>query len=102
MKTNDSTFEKDVLQSKIPVLVDFWAPWCGPCVMLSPILETLEKQLAGKVKVVKLNVDENPQTASKYRITGIPTVITFKNGKPDKVLVGVRHEQAYIDALDLD
>jgi len=97
--TSDATFEKDVLQAGTPVLVDFWAPWCGPCRMVGPIIEQVAQQMEGKVKVYKLNVDENPSTASKYGITGIPTVIVFKEGKVVQQLVGAQPAAVYINAL---
>lgn len=100
LETTDATFEADVLQSDVPVLVDFWAPWCGPCRMVGPIIETVGKKLEGKAKVYKLNVDDNPTTASKYGITGIPTVIVYKNGEVSKQLVGVQQESVYLNALE--
>ncbi len=84
----DATFDTDVLSSDVPVLVDFWAEWCGPCRMVAPILEQIAQESAGKLKVVKLNVDENPQTPPKYSIRGIPTLILFKGGKPAATQVG--------------
>jgi len=79
-KTSDASFESDVLKSAAPVVVDFWAEWCGPCRMIAPALEEIAGQLGDKVKIVKLNVDENPNTAAKYGIMSIPTLMIFKNG----------------------
>jgi thioredoxin 1 len=80
-KVTDATFKSEVLDSKEPVLVDFWAEWCGPCRMIGPILEDLAEPMANKMKIVKLNVDENPQTAAKYNVMSIPTLMVFKNGE---------------------
>ncbi len=88
--TSDSTFEVDVIGSDLPVLVDFWAPWCGPCRMVAPIVEELAEEYEGKVKFVKLNTDENPQVAGKYGIRSIPTLLVFKGGKPVGQIVGFR------------
>ena len=84
----DQSFEQDVLKSTTPVLVDFWAEWCGPCRMIAPILEQIAAEKAGVLKIVKLNVDENPQTPPKFSIRGIPTLILFKDGKPAATQVG--------------
>ena len=78
---SDSSFEHDVLQSNIPVLLDFWAEWCGPCKMIAPILDQIAAEYAGKVLVAKMNVDENPKTPMKFSVRGIPTLILFKNGQ---------------------
>jgi len=78
---SDSSFEHDVLQSNIPVLLDFWAEWCGPCKMIAPILDQIAAEYAGKVLVAKMNVDENPKTPMKFNVRGIPTLILFKNGQ---------------------
>jgi thioredoxin 1 len=98
--TSDATFSKDVLSSQQPVLVDFWAPWCGPCRMVGPIIDRIGEKTAGKAQVFKLNVDENPETASNYGITGIPTVIVYQNGQVKKQFVGVQPEQVYLKALE--
>jgi thioredoxin 1 len=85
---NDGNFEPEILKSDIPAMVDFWAPWCGPCHVIAPIIEELAKEYAGKVKVAKMNVDENPATPSRYGIRGIPTVILFKDGQVFDQIVG--------------
>lgn len=88
----DATFENDVLKSDVPVLVDFWAEWCGPCRMIAPILEQIADDANGRFKVVKLNVDENPETPPKFSIRGIPTLILFKNGQVAGTQVGAVHK----------
>jgi thioredoxin 1 len=100
LETTDKTFELDVLQSSLPAMVDFWAPWCGPCRVAGPIIDSVAKKMDGKAKVYKLNVDENPATAGKYGITGIPTVLVFIGGKMVKQLVGVQQEAMYLSAFN--
>jgi thioredoxin 1 len=78
---SDSSFEQDVLKSNVPVLLDFWAEWCGPCKMIAPMLDQIAAEYAGKVLVAKMNVDENPKTPMKFSVRGIPTLILFKNGQ---------------------
>ena len=97
---NTADFQKEVLDNSGQVLVDFWAPWCGPCQMLGPIIEEVGKELSDKVKVLKLNVDEEPQIASKYGISAIPTVILFDKGQVKQVFVGFRQKQEYLDAVN--
>lgn len=87
-ETNDASFEEDVLKSDKPVLVDFWAEWCGPCRQLLPIVEELSKEKEGKLEVFKLNIDKNPETPSKHGIRGIPTMILFEGGKVVATKVG--------------
>jgi thioredoxin 1 len=92
-KVSDANFEAEVIQSSEPVVVDFWAEWCGPCRMIAPALEEIAGSLEGKVKIVKLNVDENPNTASKYGIMSIPTLMLFKNGELASRQVGAAPKQ---------
>ena len=92
-KVSDSNFDAEVLKSKEPVVVDFWAEWCGPCKMIAPALEEIAGSLNGKVKIVKLNVDENPATAQKYGIMSIPTLMLFKNGELASRQVGAAPRQ---------
>ena len=89
MEISDSSFESDVLESDLPVFVDFWAPWCGPCKAIGPIVEELAKDFSGKIKFAKCNVDNNPSTPTKFGIQAIPTLILFKDGQVAEKIVGM-------------
>ncbi len=95
----DKTFATEVLQSETPVLVDFWAEWCGPCRMVAPVLEEIATEHAEKIRIVKLNIDENPQTARKYGIMSIPTMAVFVNGELDTTIVGAKPKRALLKDL---
>ena len=90
IKVDDSNFDQIVLQSKTPVLVDFWAPWCRPCIMAAPVLEELAEEYTDRITIAKLDVDQNPKTASKYQIMSIPTLLLFKKGEPISNIVGYK------------
>lgn len=96
----DSSFDNEVVKSTMPVLVDFWAEWCGPCKMQNPILEEVAKEYDGKVKITKLNVDENPATAGKYGIMSIPTLLLFKAGNIVKQMIGVQSKETLSNEFD--
>jgi thioredoxin 1 len=101
LHTSDAAFEQEVLQSTTPVLVDYWAEWCGPCKMIAPILDEVAKEYQGRIKVAKLNIDENPMTPPKYGIRGIPTLMIFKNGNVEATKVGALSKSqltAFIDS----
>jgi len=100
-EVNDGNFEQLVLQSNLPVLVDFWAQWCGPCRMLAPIVESLAKQYAGAAQVVKLNVDDNPSAVQRYRIQAIPTLVLFQNGEEKDRMIGVTTKEAIARTIDV-
>jgi len=96
----DQNFDEEVLKSKIPVVVDFWAPWCAPCRIVSPVIEELAKEYAGKVRVGKINVDENNQTASQYGIMSIPSIVFFKNGQPVRTMIGSQTNENYKQEIE--
>ena len=96
----DQDFKSEVLESKEPVVVDFWAPWCAPCRIVSPIIDELGKEYEGKVKVGKMNVDENPKVAGQYGIMSIPSIVFFKNGQPIKTMIGAQSKENYKEAIE--
>ncbi|MFA5975683.1 MAG: thioredoxin [Elusimicrobiota bacterium] len=100
IQLSDATFDAEVVQSDKPVLVDFWAPWCGPCRMLSPVVDELAKEYEGKIKVAKLNTDDHAQAATRYRISALPTLLFFKGGKVQDQLVGVHPKPEIKKHLD--
>ncbi len=97
---DDGNFEQTVLQAKTPVLVDFWAPWCRPCLMVAPVLEELAEEYSGRVTIAKLNVDQNPKIASQYQVMSIPTMIIFKGGKPLSNIIGFKPKEQLKQDLD--
>jgi thioredoxin 1 len=99
-QVNDATFDTEVIKSALPVLVDFWAPWCGPCKMLGPVIESLAGRYEGKMTVCKLNTDDSPATPGKYDIRGIPTLIIFKGGKEVERHVGLAAENVLAAKID--
>lgn len=99
-QVTDSNFKEEVLENEVPVLVDFWAPWCGPCRMVAPVVEEIADQYEGKVKVVKLNTDENPNVASQYGIRSIPTLMIFKGGQRVDMVVGAVPKTTLANTLE--
>jgi thioredoxin 1 len=100
IQITDAQFAEEVLNSEIPVIVDFWAPWCGPCKMIAPVLEDIAAEYLGKVKVVKLNVDENQETAPKYNVRGIPTLLIIKGGEVVATKVGAVSKSQLVEFVN--
>jgi thioredoxin 1 len=99
-QVSDSSFDGDVLKADVPVLIDFWAPWCGPCRAIAPIVEELAGEYDGKLKIVKMNVDDNPQTPAQYGVRGIPNLILFKDGEVKQQIVGAVPKAHLVKAID--
>ncbi|MBI3249986.1 MAG: thioredoxin [Deltaproteobacteria bacterium] len=99
VQVSDDTFDNEVLQSPLPVLIDFWAPWCGPCRAIAPIVDQLAGEYAGKLKIVKMNVDDNPRTPANYGVRGIPNLILFKGGQVQQQIVGAVPKAHLVKAI---
>lgn len=99
LNINQNNFQSEVLESKTQVIVDFWAPWCGPCQMLGPVIDEIGEELKDQVKVVKVNVDENQELAAKYNISSIPAVLIFENAQIKNTIIGFHQKQDYLNAL---
>ncbi|WP_075997712.1 thioredoxin [Salaquimonas pukyongi] len=97
VKVDNSNFQTEVMESDVPTVVDFWAEWCGPCKMIGPSLEELSDEMAGDVKITKLNIDENPDLAAQFGVRSIPTLLLFKNGEPAGMQVGAKPKSALAD-----
>ena len=100
IELTDANFDAEITGSSIPVLVDFWAPWCGPCRMIAPLIDEIANEKAGSVKVGKVNVDDNPQTAAKFRIQAIPTILIFKNGEKKDQITGLTSKGDLVAKLE--
>lgn len=100
LEVSDQTFEQEVLKSATPVLIDFWAPWCGPCKAIAPVVEQLAGEYAGRLKVVKMNVDDNPQTPGRYGVRGIPNLLVIKGGQVADQIVGAVPKAHLVKAID--
>lgn len=100
LDVNDKNFDQEVIKATMPVMVDLWAPWCGPCRMIGPVVEKLSSSYENKVKFCKLNVDDNPQTAARFRVMSIPTLLFFKDGQVKETVVGAVPEQTLKSKLD--
>jgi thioredoxin 1 len=99
VQVSDDSFDSEVLKSPVPVLIDFWAPWCGPCRAVAPIVDELAGEYAGKLKIVKMNVDDNPRTPARYGVRGIPNLILFKNGEVQQQIVGAVPKAHLVKAI---
>ncbi len=97
---NDKNFETEVINSDVPVLIDFWAPWCAPCRAIGPVVDELAREYSGKLKVVKMNVDDNPLTPSRYGVRSIPNLLLIKNGQVKDQIIGAVPKQAFVVAID--
>ncbi|OBX50472.1 thioredoxin [Moraxella nonliquefaciens] len=100
INTTDASFDKDVLQADKPILVDFWAAWCGPCKAITPILEELDAEYSDKFQIVKVNVDDNPETSARFGIRSIPTLFVFKDGQKVDTVVGSRPKSEFVELLN--